>query len=352
MDRAHSGILGAIAGAFGLGPEATVSPLGNGHINETVLVEDGDHRFVAQRINTLVFPDPARLVRNACLIERHLERKRTSLRVVRHLPGDDGRYLFGPLGDVRVLEYIPATSSIEVLEHPAQGERAACAFASFSRMLSDFDAGRLETVIPDFHSPAVRWHEFQAALDANRAGRVQECADEIAFAAQSEHRVGEWQRLMDELPVRVCHNDGKTKTLLVHRETAEPLAVIDLDTCMPGAVLADFGDLVRTCCSPEAEDSTRLEAVTARPEVYQALLRGYLAGWRGELSTNEGDALFSGGLMMSFIVGLRFLTDYLNGDRYFSVSRPRHNLERARSQFKLFSSLLGQVSELDKTPAQ
>ena len=140
---------------------------------------------------------------------------------------------------------------------------------------------------------------------------------------------------------------GNTGVTTEDDETAEPVAVIDLDTCMAGVVPTDFGDLVRTCCSPEAEDSTRLEAVEARADVYRELVRGYLAGWGDDLTRDERGSLFQGGLMMCFVVGLRFLTDYLDGDRYFAVSSPGHNLERARNQFRLYSSLLEQAPALE-----
>lgn len=346
MNPSHKAILDAITEPFGLSRGADVSPLGNGHINETVLVEDGTRRLVAQRINTRVFPRPGQLVSNACLIERHLSRKKDGPRAVRHLAGSDGRFLYGSEGNVRVLEYIPGSHSIDVLEHPAQGMQAAHAFAEFSWRLSDFDAARLETVLPHFHSPSYRWQQFSAAVQSDRAGRAGECAEEIALVQRCEPRVSEWQRLVEELPVRVCHNDCKINNLLVHRKTARPLAVIDLDTCMPGVVLADFGDLVRTCCSPEAEDSTNLDAVQARPDVYESLFGGYVAGWHGQLTAEEQESLFSGALMMTFLVGLRFLTDFLAGDEYFAVTRPRHNLERSRNQFRLFLSLLDQAPQL------
>jgi thiamine kinase-like enzyme len=349
VNSSHEGILDPIREPFELSRGARLSPLGNGHINETVLVEDGTKRLVAQRINTHVFPRPGQLVSNARLIERHLARKPGGPAVVRHLAGIDGRYLYGPESDVRVLEYIPGSRSIEILENPLQGERAAHAFARFSGGLADFEATRLETVIADFHCPSHRWRQFVRALSEDRADRAQYCPEEITQAQQVEQRIHEWQRLADELPVRVCHNDCKINNLLVHRETAKPLAVIDLDTCMPGVVLCDFGDLVRTCCSPEAEDSTNLEAVRARPEVYEALFRGYVKGWQGHLTVDESASLFSGGLMMTFLVGLRFLTDYLDGDRYFAVKRPHHNLDRARNQIRLFSSLLEQAPELRAT---
>jgi Ser/Thr protein kinase RdoA (MazF antagonist) len=336
-----AGILEAIRGPYGLGDGARAEPLGNGHINQTVLVHCGQRRLVAQRINTAVFPKPGVLVHNARLIEKHLEGKPGSLRVVRHLAGRDGRFLHGPGGDIRVLEYVADSRSIEVPETADQAYRAARAFARFSRQLADFDNAAMETVIPDFHSPLLRWRQFLDALQADRVGRTSACQPEIEFALSAQQAVEGWQRLMDELPRRVCHNDCKINNLLVHRRSGKPLAVIDLDTCMPGAVLPDFGDLVRTCCSPEPEDSTRLDAVVARPGMYESLYRGYTEGWCGDLGRAELEALPEAGRMMSFVLGLRMLTDHLDGDRYFAVSRPNHNLDRARNQFRLHESLRG-----------
>jgi hypothetical protein len=334
-----NGILDAIREPYALADDARAEPLGNGHINETVLVRSGARRLVAQRVNTAVFRDPGVLVHNARLIEKHLEDKPGSLRVVRHLPGADGRFLYGPDSNVRVLEYVAESRSIEVLETVDQAYRAARAFARFSGQLADFDHAAMKTVIPDFHSPALRWRQFLDALQADRVGRAAACLPEIEFALSTQQAIEGWQRLMEELPRRVCHNDCKINNLLVHRRSGEPLAVIDLDTCMPGAVLPDFGDLVRTCCSPEPEDSTRLDAVVARPDVYRSLLRGCTEGWGGALSRAELEALPEAGRMMSFVLGLRMLTDHLDGDRYFSVSRPNHNLDRARNQFRLHESL-------------
>lgn len=342
-------ILEAIREPYGLGEAATVSRLGNGHINTTVLVRDGRRHLVAQKINTAVFASPGALVRNARAIHDHLEGKEERLRVARHVPGRNGRFLHGPGADVRVLEYFPNSRSIEVLENSEQARLAAWNFARFSRLLADFDHRQLEIVIPDFHSPVLRYRQFDAAFAANVADRACSCAREIEFARGEEGRVREWQELLHSLPVRVCHNDCKINNMLVHSDSAKALAIIDLDTCMPGCLMTDFGDLVRTCCSPEAEDSRDLERVVARPEVYTALMQGYLAGHGGTLSAMERESLMPGALMMCFVVGLRFLTDFLSGDCYFSVDYPEHNLIRARNQFCLYQSLKTLRSTLESS---
>lgn len=332
-------ILESIRGPFGLGPEARLAPLGNGHINQTRLVTDGSRRLVAQRINTAVFGEPEKLVRNALRVESFLSGVTGSPRVVRHLCGNDGAWLHGPGNDVRVLEYVPGSYSAEVLGSARQAEIAARCFARFSRSLDGVDRSDLAIVIPDFHNPEKRWMQFEDAVLRDPAGRSKDCGADIDFAMSHARNVANWQALLNELPERICHNDCKINNLLVSRESGEPLAIIDLDTCMPGRVMTDFGDLVRTCCSPEPEDSKRLDAVRARTEIYRVLLEGYLEGWSGGLTKAERESLLNGGPMMSFIVGLRFLTDYVDGDRYFSTSRKKHNLDRARNQFQLFRSL-------------
>ncbi|MDX2427279.1 MAG: aminoglycoside phosphotransferase family protein [Xanthomonadales bacterium] len=346
IDEISAGILGAIREPYRLSINATAAPLGNGHINQTVLVRDGERSLVAQRINTFVFQDPGALVHNARAIRSHLRRKEKAPKVVRHLPGVNGSYLHGPDRDIRVLEYIRGSRSIEVLESPDQAFEAAFTFAGFSRALSDFDTGQLITVIPDFHNPSMRYRLFIEALQDARMTRTEACRSEIEFAKNLEPLIVEWQFLMDGLPTRVCHNDCKINNILINLGDGKALAIIDLDTSMPGCLMTDFGDLVRTCCNPEAEDSTALEQVSARPEVFSTLVQGYLKGLEGVIIPEEIESLVPGALMVCFIQGIRFLTDFLADDRYYRVDYPLHNLDRARNQFQLFRSLRAREPEL------
>ena len=219
-------------------------------------------------------------------------------------------------------------------------------FCGFFPALSDFDSGKLITVIPDFHNPSMRYRLFLEALQDAGATRTEACHDDIGFVKNVEPVIVEWQFLMDGLPTRICHNDCKINNILMDPDDGKALAVIDLDTSMPGCLMTDFGDLVRTCCNPEAEDSTALERVCARPEVFAALAQGYLKGFRGVILPEEIESLMSGALMVCFIQGVRFLTDFLAGDRYYRVDHPLHNLDRARNQFQLFRSLRARAPEL------
>ena len=341
-----SDILDAVRSPYRLGTATTMAPLGNGHINQTFLARDGEHLRVVQQINTTVFPEPHILVENANEIAAHLEKSGSPIRVARHLADDAGRYLHGAGQDIRVLEFRPGSRSIEVMESPLQARLAAQAFATFSRDLADFPAAGLKTVIPDFHSPAARFEQYLKALQSDSVDRVLECRPEIEFAEGIEPRIRHWQALADSLPLRICHNDCKINNVLFDRDGVSTLAVIDLDTCMPGRLMTDFGDLVRSCASPEAEDSTHLHRVAARPEIFDALLDGYLEGMGESLTASERDSLLHGAMMACFIQGLRFLTDFIAGDTYFGAARRSHNLERARNQFQLYTSLAEQQGDL------
>jgi len=244
------------------------------------------------------------------------------------------------------MEFFNNSRSIEVLESTEQAYMVASAFAGFSRALSDFDALKLKLVIPDFHNPSIRFRRFLDGLQHASSTRLEACSDEAEFAKNGEPWISEWQCLMDIMPVRVCHNDCKINNILMSSEGDETRAVIDLDTSMPGCLMTDFGDLVRTCCNPVAEDSTDLENVKVRPEVFAALAKGYLEGMVGVISPQEVASLMQGALMQCFIQGVRFLTDFLDGDAYYRVAYPLHNLDRARNQFQLFRSLQREESIL------
>lgn len=339
-------LLDAIRIPYRLGPAATIVPLGNGHINHTFLARGCDSSLVVQQVNTAVFPEPETLVENANEIATHLRNTGSSVRIARHLPDEKGRYLHGAGRDIRVLEFIAGSRSIEVIESPRQARLAAQAFAALSRGLADLDTTRLKTVIADFHSPMIRFEQFRQALESACADRLRKCHPETEYALAFEHRIRRWQALSDSLPLRVCHNDCKINNVLFDRDRASTLAVIDLDTCMPGRLMTDFGDLVRSGASPEAEDSTNLPRVVARPEIFEALLDGYLAGMGDSLTVSERAALLPGAMMICFIQGLRFLTDFIARDTYFSATHRLHNLERARNQFQLYASLAEQQQDL------
>jgi Ser/Thr protein kinase RdoA (MazF antagonist) len=241
--------------------------------------------------------------------------------------------------------FVERATGHDVIRNADQAFQAAKAFGAFQALLADLPGERLVETIPDFHHTPSRYAAFAAALAKDTHGRAREAAAEIAFA---QARAGEVGLIVDamargEIPERVTHNDTKLNNVLLDNETQEGICVIDLDTVMPGSALYDFGDLVRTSTSPAAEDEVDLSKVRMQLPMFEALVRGYLASAGGFLTPRERALLPFAGKLITFEIGLRFLTDWLEGDVYFKVKRPRHNLDRLRTQFKLVESIEAQL---------
>ncbi|MFC3033519.1 phosphotransferase enzyme family protein [Pseudoalteromonas fenneropenaei] len=330
---------------FGLSTEGLkLNPIGNGHINTTMLLRNKAQALVVQKLNTDVFPEPEQLVNNARLIEQHLTHKAASdqyqLEIIKHVPTQSGDYLIDIQGEKwRALEFIRGSYSEEVVQNAAQAEIAANAFGQFAAALQDFDAEQLYPVIPNFHNLSMRIATFKHKIAADVVGRVAACQNEIAFCFDQFSLADELDNLTN-VPLRPCHNDTKINNMLFCKNTESAKAVIDLDTCMPGYWLCDFGDMVRTCCSPEAEDSTALEQVKVRHDIFHALVKGYAKPLTPFITEQELLSFWLGAKVLPFMIGLRFLTDYLDGDNYFAIKHPEHNLQRARNQFALYRDIV------------
>ncbi|MGH8124262.1 MAG: phosphotransferase enzyme family protein [Rhodanobacteraceae bacterium] len=341
-----------LAEAWGLGRDASFSSLGNGLINRTLLTDHAGRRCVLQRINTSVFPDPALLMLNYQIVTRHLTDQHAA-----------GRYAYASLQLVptrsggasaalhdgswwRMYVYVADGNTFETADCPERAFEAGRGFGAFAAALANLGSGRVGEVIPRFHDPVMRFDAFRAALKTDRAGRASAAAAECAAATAFERVLTHWQCLLDAgLPWRITHNDCKLNNLLFG-DNNRAVCVIDLDTVMPGSLLFDFGDMARTMLSPVAEDSTDLARVGARPEYFAALARGYLEGCGDLLTPLERDNLVFAARLITGVIGLRFLTDFLDGDRYFRTRHATHNLERARNQFALYASLTAQEDAL------
>lgn len=339
---------------FGLDEEtATMKPIGSGHINTTMLLKDQQRAVVVQKLNTEVFPNPEHLVENARAIEQHLTQKADNndyeLKIIKHLPTTTDDYLVNVDGGVwRALEFIGKSYSEDVVSCPEKAQTAANAFGQFALALSDFDAQVLHHVIPDFHNLAMRIAAFNDKLESDSENRAEKCQEEIAFCQAQFGLADELESIYGTIPLRPCHNDTKINNMLFCKETDGARSVIDLDTCMPGYWLFDFGDMVRTFCSPEEEDSTNLDNVRVREEIFAALVKGYVSPLENELTPEEKQSFLLGAKVMPFMIGLRFLTDYLDGDNYFATKHSEHNLHRARNQFKLYQDVVAKEMLLEK----
>jgi Ser/Thr protein kinase RdoA (MazF antagonist) len=330
-------------------------PYGNGHINDTycAVFDQGGApvRYILQRLNQNVFKEPAALMKNVERVTRHLAQKldgASSRQTLTLLPSGDGSsfHIDGDGNFWRAYIFIENAATHETIQSPAQAFQAARAFGRFQQLLADLPSPRLHDSIPDFHNTPQRFSRFEASVEKDRFCRAASARSEIEFALS---RSGVCGLLVNAgLPERVTHNDTKINNVMLDNATGEGICVIDLDTVMPGLAPYDFGDLVRTATSPAAEDEKDLSRVRMRFEMFEALLRGYLESAGGFLTAMEKQMLPAAGKVITFEIGIRFLTDYLEGDVYFKTHREAHNLERCRAQFALLRSIENQESEMHK----
>jgi Ser/Thr protein kinase RdoA (MazF antagonist) len=310
----------------------SATPLGNGHINDTYCVACRHGRFVLQRINHQVFRDPVALMDNVERVTAHLG----SPQLIR---ARDGRpYCRDEAGNFwRMYNFIENARTFDTAESPRQAFEAAKAFGRFQNSLADLPAPRLRETIPDFHHTPKRFAALQQAIAADARNRALSAVAEIEFACRHEPMAG--TLINARLPERTTHNDTKFNNVLFDDVTGVAVCVIDLDTVMPGLALHDFGDMVRSTTSPAAEDERDLTKVRMQWEMFEPLAQGYFEAAGSFLTKAERQLLAFSGKLITLEVGIRFLTDYLNGDTYFKVHRPDQNLDRCRTQFKLVESI-------------
>ena len=349
---------GAVAQQFEIdGKFAEAIPYGSGHINDTYRVtfhENGaPHNYILQRINHNIFKKPAALMENVQRVTAHLatqvagepDSKRRALSLIPTHDGqawhiDDENYFW------RAYQFIEKARTYDAVESQEQAYQAARAFGRFQELLAGLPAPRLHDTIPDFHNTPKRIATFQAAIAADAVGRAALAAKEIEFALAHASIAAVLQEA--NLPERVTHNDTKFNNVMLDDTTGEAICVIDLDTVMPGLAPYDFGDMVRTTTSPSVEDERDLSKVKMQFPMFEALVRGYLSSAGGFLTKREKELLAFSGKLITFEIGVRFLTDYLSGDTYFKVHREGHNLDRCRTQFKLVESIEQQEAEMSR----
>lgn len=321
----------------------SVAPYGSGHINGTQLVtcRDGS-RYVLQQINTSVFHEPVPLMRNIELVTAHLRKKNVDPRAVLTLvPTLDGTsYTVRNEEYWRVYELVQDSVCFEKADETLFYE-SAVAFGRFQNQLSDFPAEELAETIPHFHDTPARFAAFRRAVETDAAGRVKDVLSEIDFALSFESFAPTLSNLQysGDLPLRVTHNDTKINNVLFDAQTRKALCVIDLDTVMPGLSVNDFGDAIRFGASTASEDEQNLELVHFDMKLYETYLSGYLSTCGESLTKTEIEMLPVGAMMMTLECGTRFLADHIAGDVYFHVSHEGHNLDRARTQFKLLKEM-------------
>jgi hypothetical protein len=349
---------GAVARQFQIaGDFVGATPHGSGHINDSycaIFYQAGvPVRYILQRINHNVFKNPITLMENIQRVTSHIaaqvegepDRDRLVLTLV---PARDGRVWYADVdGNYwRAYRFIERAHTYDAVVSTEQAFQAAKAFGRFQKLLVDFPAPRLHDTITDFHNTPKRFLALEQAIQSDVAGRAVLVKPEIEFAFARKSISGV---LLDaNLPERVTHNDTKFNNVLIDDVTGEGICVIDLDTVMPGLTLHDFGDIVRTTTSPAQEDERDLSKVTMQLAMFEALVRGYLTSAGDFLTKAERRLLVLSGKLITFEQGIRFLTDYLVGDRYYKVDHLEHNLDRCRTQLKLVESIEQQEEKMER----
>lgn len=339
----------------------TLMPYGSGHINRTflsVFSQAGTRvRYIHQRINDQVFQRPDQLMDNIQRVLAHQTQKirdcglpdpdRRSMTLV---PSKEGLpFARDELGGWwRTYLFIERTIAYDVLESSRQAREVSKAVGKFQRHLSDFPAPRLHETIPRFHHAGTRYQRFRDVLEEDRCQRSESVREEIDWFLVQERAASVISRGLEsgQLPERITHNDTKANNILIDEVSGEGICVIDLDTVMPGSLLYDFGDLVRTCTATIAEDAPSPSLMEMDLPLFEGLVEGFYDQTWGVLVEAEKQLLPVAGRVLTTIIGLRFLTDYLDGDRYFRTSRPNHNLDRARTQIALVRSMDRQMAQM------
>jgi len=339
---------------------AAIENFGMGHINDTFIVNsasDNQPGYLLQRINHLIFKDVPALMNNILLVTAHLKEK------LKSVPGDDPEtkvltvvktkdhfpYHHDNRGNYwRMYVYLKNTKSLDAVVNDEQAQECGKALGKFQSMLADFDTGHLHETIPNFHNVALRLSQYHRALENNEAARRHLVAGEIDFISERIERMCAILTLIKEehLPLRVTHNDTKVNNILLDkRDRAQ--CIVDLDTVMPGYVAYDFGDAIRTLINPVAEDEPDLSKIDLNMPIFEAFTRGYLTESAQWLTEGEIKSLCLSVPLFPFMQGVRFLTDYLQGDIYYKIQFPDHNLQRACAQFQLLRKLEAQYEKIE-----
>ena len=326
-------------------PSVSCEKYGNGHIHNTYLVvTEKQTPYILQWINKGIFRDVPALMQNIVAVTEHLRTKVIPplqvLTLIKTTQGED--YYTSPDDEYyRVYDFVQNSVCLERAQQASDFASSAVAFGQFQSMLSTFPAQTLHEIIPRFHDTPNRYSQLEQAIESDLAGRLQTVAPEIAFAMARKEEAGSLIALRDKghLPLRVTHNDTKLNNVLLCETDKTPLCVIDLDTVMPGLVANDFGDSIRFGASTGTEDETDLSKISLSLPLFTCYTKGFLETCSAVLTDEEIKTLPMGAKLMTLECGIRFLADYLNGDVYFHTSHERHNLDRARTQFKLVQDM-------------
>jgi len=322
--------------------ETEIEAFGKGLINHTWKVVAGNESYILQRINDSVFKRPADIAFNIRLIGEHLKLHHPKYHFVAPITAVDSREMIfvEELGYFRLFPFVTGSHTIDVVKTPNQAYEAASQFGKFTRLLSDIQPAELKITIPDFHNLTLRYRQFQEAMKNGNKKRISESEELIKKASSQADIVKTFEQLRSNpsFHLRVTHHDTKISNILFD-EDDKGIAVIDLDTVMPGYFISDVGDMMRTYLSPVSEEENDLDKIIIREDIYKAIEQGYQDEMKGELTEVEREHFFYAGQFMIYMQALRFLEDHLNDDVYYGARYPGHNLRRAENQLVLLDRL-------------
>ncbi len=335
-------------------------PYGSGHINDTLLVrfeQKGKNvKYILRKINKHVFKKPGLIVENTVMVTNHIKdklkknkEKDLHRKVLSLIDTFDGNYSYIDTNKDYwcLILFIDDAYTVDFVETKKQAYEAAKAFGKFQKYLSDFDVLKSHVTIENFHNLSNRISNFDEALKKNPANRVSGIEHEINLANKYRYIENDFNALQQkDIPPRITHNDTKINNVMLDSKTDEGLCVVDLDTVMPGIILNDFGDMVRTFTSPAEEDEQDTQKVFVRMDIYKEMVKGYLSALNNILTGDELNNLALGAKIIVYEQAIRFLTDYIEGDVYYKTEYPEHNLIRAKNQFALLASIEKNFDEM------
>ncbi len=313
----------------------TIEPLGNGLINSTWLIHSNHKKFVLQKINTAVFTTPENIAFNIDLLSTFLQKNHPTYLFIAPLKTTTGKTMVKNNDEYyRLFAFVPNSHTIDVVATPQQAFEAAKQFALFSKLLVQVDVGVLKNTLPNFHNLNLRLQQFNVAIKNGNPKRIKESKELIEYLSTQKSIAKIFDKRKLEFKIRVTHHDTKISNVLFNADE-NGLCVIDLDTVMPGYFISDVGDMMRTYLCPVSEEESDFSKIEIRLNFYNAITEGYLSEMEEELTTKEKKSFHFAGRYMIYMQALRFLTDYLNDDVYYTCAYPTHNLVRAGNQATL-----------------
>jgi thiamine kinase-like enzyme len=327
-----------------------IVPFGNGHINDTYKLDvlGMPQNFILQRINTKVFPDPQGIVDTHLRLQKIILKSAGPVTIAEIIPNTKGSFLtIDKEGNAwRLTDFIKNSYTIDVVEQDWQAYQAGFAYGWFAQTCSTLNVTEFKEAIKDFHRLSFRLGQLNDAIANNRAGRLDSIKDIVGFFKEREGKLSQIERLVDEgkIPLRVVHNDTKINNLLFKGQNAA--AVIDLDTVGPGILYYDYGDALRTSASSAKEDEKDLSKVYFNMKAFTAFTKGYMQQVSPIITEAEKEYFYLAPVLLTYIMGIRFLADYLNGDTYYKVAYKEHNIDRSKVQKALIESMESHEAEM------